>query len=407
MFATRCVVLRGMDSAGSPRGRAKASLLALAAATSLLCALQAGAQVLQDDRTPGIPNEVSTPPGYRQGNVHNPFSPGYNPMTPGNFDRRNNPPVAVPLPGNAGGGFSGGGFGGYVPYNPYGYGQVPGGYTYYGGGYVTSPYGYNPYAGNGYNNYGNYGYNQYGYRGTPYGGYGYRQYGSTTVTVVPGPQYGPDFTAPQGNAGPSRQPRARNRFDGDVSTDNTRDLARKFIKLGDTYFGDQKYRDAIKRYDRAIQAAPQLADAFFRKGHTRMALKQYEQAAEAFRQGLSADPDWPSRPDNLVQLYGDNRLARQAHLAALQDAVRRDPNNADLLFVLGVELYCSGQVHQAHQALTEASRLTRQAPHIELFLEATDQLVRRGDDGDHEPPPQDLPPRNRRDRREQDPEVDL
>ncbi len=366
----------------------------------IFCAITTGdasAQLLQDDRNPGNQNEVSQPqPGQRQADVHNPFSQRYNPMTPGNYDRRNNPSGAVPIPGNVGGGF-------VVPYNPYGYGQNPYGYPYYGGA-TNVPYGYygNTYYGNPY---------QYGY-GYNYGGQygGYRQYGSTTVTVVPSPQFGPDFVAPQTPI--PRQQRSRPRFEQEPSEDNSRELARKFLKLGDTYFGDQKYRDALKRYDRAIQTAPQMAEGYFRKGHTRMALKQYELAAEAFRQGLDVQPDWPSNPDNPVRLYGENRLARQAHMAALQDAVRRDPNHPDLLFVYGVELYCGGQVHQAHQALQHASNLTRQAAHIEVFLEATAALVRR--DGDA-PEPEDLAPQPRRPRqqptqpgrRDAEPEVDL
>lgn len=392
----RLEMLRSLDPA--PRlnrfGWPLAVLLIFAVAPGAV----AKAQVLQDDRVPGNPSDVSQPqPGQRQADVHNPFSQRYNPMTPGNFDRRNNPGVAVPLPGQVGRGF--------VPYNPYGYGQYPYGSQYYGGGY-SNPYG--PY-GNNYN-YGNAG-APYGYGYNYGGGYGgYRQYGSTTVTVVPGPQYGPNLT-PQMPI--PRQQRSRPRFEEESSEDNSRDLARRFIKLGDTYFGDQKYRDAIKRYDRAIQAAPRMAEGYFRKGHTRMALKQYDLAADAFRQGLDVQPDWPSNPDNPVRLYGENRLARQAHMSALQDAVRRDQNNPDLLFVFGVELYCGGQVHQAHQALEHASNLTRQAAHIEAFLEATGALVQRDDQQpDEQDVEQPLPrpgrkPRAQPGRRDVEPEVDL
>lgn len=356
------------------------------------------AQVLQDDRYPGTPSDVSQPqPGQRQADVHNPFSPRYNSMTPGNFDRRNNPGNAVPLPGQAGNGFGGT----YVPYNPYFYGPQVYGNTYYGNGnYYGNGYPYGYYRGAA--PYG-YGYNY----GNGYGGY--RQYGSTTVTVVPGPQFGPDFGQPQTPA--PRQQRARPRFDDIPSEDNSRELARKFIKLGDTYFGDQKYRDAIKRYDRAIQASPRMAEAYFRKGHTRMALKQYDLASDAFRQGLDMQADWPSNPDNPVRLYGENRLARQAHMAALQDAVRRDPNNHELLFVYGVELYCGGQVHQANQALQRAAELTRNAPHIEAFLDATEALVRRNDQEPDELPVEPQPQQRRLraapGRRDAAPEVDL
>ena len=44
------------------------------------------------------------------------------------------------------------------------------------------------------------------------------------------------------------------------------DLAKRYIGFGDNHFAKKEYSDALDRYRKAAQAAPQLADAYFRQG---------------------------------------------------------------------------------------------------------------------------------------------
>lgn len=125
------------------------------------------------------------------------------------------------------------------------------------------------------------------------------------------------------------------------------ELAWKFIGYGDAYFGNQKYTDANARYRKATQTAPQLADGWFRQGFSLAAIGRYDLAVKAIKRGLAFEPQWADSDFRLVELYGGNQLAKAAHVDALAEAAEKDPNDADLLFLLGIYLHFDGQPDRA------------------------------------------------------------
>ena len=64
-----------------------------------------------------------------------------------------------------------------------------------------------------------------------------------------------------------------------VSNAEARDRAMRFIAFGDVQFESRNLAAAYERYQKAIEAAPDLAEAFFRQGHTLTEMRRYEQAA--------------------------------------------------------------------------------------------------------------------------------
>lgn len=158
--------------------------------------------------------------------------------------------------------------------------------------------------------------------------------------------------------------------------------ARQFIGFGDEHFRTQEFSDAYQRYKKAASAAPDLADAFFRQGFSLLAMGRYEPAARAFKHGLTLKPDWAKSTFRLDELYGDNRLAKVTHLERLAAEATEHPQNADLMFLLGLALYFDGQAERARPFFEHAAELGADRQAVAGFLKpaidpAADEQARR------------------------------
>ena len=146
--------------------------------------------------------------------------------------------------------------------------------------------------------------------------------------------------------------------------------ARQFLAFGDEHFHTQEFSEAYQRYKKAASAAPDLADAFFRQGFSLLAMGRYAPAARVFKHGLSLKPEWAKSKFRLDDLYGDNRLAKVTHLEHLATEATAHPQNADLMFLLGLGLYFDGQAERAQLFFERANELGAEREAIAGFLEA-------------------------------------
>ncbi len=131
----------------------------------------------------------------------------------------------------------------------------------------------------------------------------------------------------------------------------------RFIGYGDRLFLAQDYGQARLRYKQAGSVAPTLGTAFFRQAYTLIALGNYSEAAKLIKRGLKVDPSWPESGFTNDQIYGDNRMAKMAHIDALAAATVNEPHNADLLFLIGVHLFFEGQPERAKTFFERSGRL--------------------------------------------------
>ncbi len=150
----------------------------------------------------------------------------------------------------------------------------------------------------------------------------------------------------------------------------SRERAAHYLSAGDELYRAQKHHEALQRYKSAAQWAPDLSETYFRQGFALIATNRHELAADAFRRGLTLDPDWPNSDFRLDALYRDAALAKQAHQDALANAALHEPENADLLFDLGVFLHFDGQADRAKKFFTRAKELAADDSHIDGFLAA-------------------------------------
>ena len=173
-----------------------------------------------------------------------------------------------------------------------------------------------------------------------------------------------------GGADPLPAPAAPKQRKPRVSNAETKARAGKFIGFGDTLFAKQKFREALERYKLAAQQAPDMPEIFLRQGFAAVAIAQYESAGRAFRRALKL-PDWSAVKLELKDLYGDDRIAKESHFESLAMAVQANPHDANLLFVLGMELYFDGQQERAAPFFTRAAQLGGNDDHVlDEFLAA-------------------------------------
>jgi tetratricopeptide (TPR) repeat protein len=289
-------------------------------------------------------------PGMRQADRHNPFSPGYVDMTPGGFARRN---------GYYGGsGFSFGYPTGSYYYSP-GYGDFYGaGPSFFGDeGFFNPPYGY--------------GYDP-----------GYPLYVAPEALFGQGPIWNGLDALPQANPGanpngaivaPRDNPPIKQSPKPRIANAESLARAGRLIGAGDDHFAAQRYRDANERYRNATEAAPDLVEAFFRQGQALLATGLYELAGKAFKRGMKLEPNWSEADFELARLYGENQIAKTAHLEAVAAAAAEQPHDANLLLLVAIQLHFGGQPERARPIFQKAvGRLGDEGLNLDAVLAAAE-----------------------------------
>jgi hypothetical protein len=142
----------------------------------------------------------------------------------------------------------------------------------------------------------------------------------------------------------------------------------RHIDAGDALFADHKFNEAYQRYRRASQAAPDLAEGYFRQGFGQTATGRFGVAARTFKRGLQIDPLWPQTDFQLRNLYGNDPRWFNEHLEALAKNSEEMPQNADLLFLLGIQLHFSGDQERARAFFERAQKLVVNDRHLQPFL---------------------------------------
>ncbi len=154
--------------------------------------------------------------------------------------------------------------------------------------------------------------------------------------------------------------------------------AGEFIRQGDEQFARQKYALALSRYRNAGQASPGLAEVWLRQGFAQAALGKYDLAAKALRRAAVLNAQLPQLAFTLDQLYGDNALAKSAHLDALAQRAIDQPHDGEVFFVLGVFLHFDGQPERAQKFFERANELTLgDRRHLAAFVDGVERQAAR------------------------------
>jgi tetratricopeptide (TPR) repeat protein len=204
------------------------------------------------------------------------------------------------------------------------------------------------------------------------GGYGSR--GTTTYVTTPsplmlGPMVPPDFEAGmvvpgagQGQGSPARPTQARTR-----RVDFAR--AEQFVTLGDRHFRMGSTKRASERYVQAARANPGSAQPHIRLAQLAFVRGKYSEAADRVREALTTEPGWLLTAPDIRRIYGEPGDFHKP-IAALESHLQAEPGDRDGWFLLGAQLYLSGETRKAGDIFL---RLTDRKADASLaaFLDAT------------------------------------
>lgn len=154
------------------------------------------------------------------------------------------------------------------------------------------------------------------------------------------------------------------------SNPTARQRAGLYVKYGDELFRQQRYHEALQRYKSAAAAAPDIAEVYFRQGHALVASNRFELAATAFKRAMSLRPaDLDRNGFKLDEIYGDSKLAKNAHVEALARTALARPEDADILFLVGIFLRYDGQAERSGKFFQKAQLLAVDSDaHLQPFL---------------------------------------
>lgn len=153
------------------------------------------------------------------------------------------------------------------------------------------------------------------------------------------------------------------------STEDGRMRADQAIADGDREFAEGRHRRAITRYRDAIRRAPDYTSAYFRAGHAHVAVGDYDLALTYFAMALEIARTPHRDGFSLDTLYRDDQQSKQEHLAALGGAIRQQPNDGGLQFLLGITLHYDGNPLKAREYFRKSLELPgRHRPYANLFL---------------------------------------
>lgn len=140
-----------------------------------------------------------------------------------------------------------------------------------------------------------------------------------------------------------------------VEADPAREAAR-LVQLARAAFAAGEYGTAAGHLDRAIKAKPGDALPLFLKAQARFAAGRYADAVDAVRAGVALAPDWPRGDFDPKALYGPNPERFAAHLATLKQTVAEHPDQPGLEFLLGYQLWFTGEREAAGVLFRAAAR---------------------------------------------------
>ncbi len=132
--------------------------------------------------------------------------------------------------------------------------------------------------------------------------------------------------------------------------------AERLVKLGRDALAAGEYGTAGERFSRAIAADPTAANPHFLKAQALFASGDYADAVDAIRAGLAIEPAWPATAFDVKALYGANPATFAEQLAELRKVVAANPGRPTLEFLLGYQLWFSGEKLEAKKWFTPAAR---------------------------------------------------
>lgn len=107
---------------------------------------------------------------------------------------------------------------------------------------------------------------------------------------------------------------------------------KSFYNLGNAYYQQQKYKEAQKAYEKAVEQDADnqnLSDAWHNLGNTRFLSQEYDKSVEAYKKSLQYRPNDKETIENLLKARKLLQKQRQEQQKNNQDQQKKDNQNQD------------------------------------------------------------------------------
>jgi hypothetical protein len=181
---------------------------------------------------------------------------------------------------------------------------------------------------------------------------------------LPKPKPKPKVPAPPMAFDPFKVPA---KVKAEVAEADPKKEAARLVNLARESFAAGDYGRAGENFERAVTADPTDAMTYFLLAQAKFAAGQFAEAVTQIRKGLARDTKWPTKAFDPTKLYGERPERFVLHLFALKKALNENPTEATLEFLLGYELWFSGDKMEAEKLLRSAEKRLPAPGPIALF----------------------------------------
>ncbi|MBF0570431.1 MAG: tetratricopeptide repeat protein [Candidatus Omnitrophica bacterium] len=127
-----------------------------------------------------------------------------------------------------------------------------------------------------------------------------------------------------------------------------------YLYLGQLYYAQQKYPQAIEQFLKVTEFNPGNASALFLLGSVWADSNDHAKAIEAFRKVLRIEPEHTEALNSLGYMYAEDGVHLDEAIRMISKAIEIDPANGAFYDSLGWALYKKGMYAQALAALQKA-----------------------------------------------------
>ena len=150
--------------------------------------------------------------------------------------------------------------------------------------------------------------------------------------------------------------------------DDPRDAHAQLVERGLEAFAELQYGRAVQRFRQATRLLPAEPLPQFLLAQALLAQRKYHAAHDAVLAGLRLRPDWPTSKFRPLELYGTAVGEYPEHMTALQETLRRHPDDPVLLFLLAYQLWFDGRRDEATPLFRRALPRSGDREAIDRFL---------------------------------------
>ena len=144
--------------------------------------------------------------------------------------------------------------------------------------------------------------------------------------------------------------------------------ADRLAEAGRKAFAAGEYGRALELFRRAAELTPHEPSAHYLVSQAQFALGKYREAVAAIAAGIAVRADWPDARFVSRDLYWKTPEAFDEHLKALRQAVAAFPDDPELLFLLGHQLWFDGRHDEARPLFQKAATVGKERTPAGAFL---------------------------------------